>query len=315
LTFTTPKQMLPVAGRPMIERVVAHLAGHGVDEVVLSLGYRPDAFIAEYPDNRCAGVGLVYAVEPEPLDTAGAIAFAARQAGVDGTFVAVNGDVLSQIDLSGLIAVHRRRGGLATIALTPVDDPSRYGVVCTDAEDRVTAFIEKPPAAEAPTNLINAGTYVLESGVLDLVQPDRRVSIERETFPILVREGALFAVASDADWIDAGTPAAYLEASTGWAEREGAGIAATADVDASARVARSVIESGATIGPDAVVEGSVVLPEARVGSAARVCGSIVGRRVVVGAGARVEKLSVLGDGAIVAPGETLVGVRRPEVAL
>jgi mannose-1-phosphate guanylyltransferase len=315
LTLTTPKQMLPVAGRPMIERVVTHLAGHGVDAAVLSLGYRPDAFIAAYPDNRCAGISLVYAVEPEPLDTAGAIAFAARRAGIDGTFVAVNGDVLSQIDLSELVAVHRRRGGLATIALTPVDDPSRYGVVCTDADDRVTAFIEKPPADKAPTNLINAGTYVLQAEVLDRVDADRRVSIERETFPTLVDEGGLFAVASDADWIDAGTPTAYLEASSGWAKREGGGIAASADVDASARVVGSVIEAGATIGPNAVVDGSVVLPDARVGPATTVSRSIVGRRAVIGAGARVEGLSVLGDGAIVAPGETLVGVRRPEVAL
>jgi mannose-1-phosphate guanylyltransferase len=156
---------------------------------------------------------------------------------------------------------------------------------------------------------------VLESGVLDRVEADRRVSIERETFPILVGEGALFAVASDADWIDAGTPAAYLEASTRWAQREGTSIAATAGVDASARVVGSVIEAGATVGADAVVEGSVVLPEARVEAGARVVGSIVGRRAVVGAGARVESLSVLGDDAIVAAGETLVGVRRPEVAL
>jgi mannose-1-phosphate guanylyltransferase len=311
LTFTTPKQMLPVAGRPMIERVVEQLAEHGVDEAVLSLGYRPDAFIAAYPDGRCAGVTFAYAVEPEPLDTAGAIAFAAREAGVDDTFVAVNGDVVSGIDVSRLVAVHRARGALATIALTPVDDPSRYGVVCTDGDDRVTAFIEKPPASEAPTNLINAGTYVLQPEVLDRVRAGRRVSIERETFPTLVGEGALYAIASDAEWIDAGTPATYLELCLRCAEREGSGIAGTAKLGSGARVVDSVVEAGATVEADAVVERSVVLSDARVGAGARVRTSIVGAGAMIGTGARVEELSVLGDGAVVSDGETLLGARRP----
>ncbi len=314
LTFTTPKQMLPVAGRPMIERVVAHLASHGVDVAVLSLGYRPDAFLAAYPANRCGGVELRYAVEPEPLDTAGAIAFAARHAGVEETFVVVNGDVLSGMDLTHLLTVHRKRGGLATIALTPVEDPSRYGVVCTDADDRVTAFIEKPPAAEAPSNLINAGAYVLEPAVLDRVASDRPVSIERETFPGLVEEGSLYAVALDAEWIDAGTPAAYLEACLRCGRREGTAVAAGAQVHPDARVVDSVLDAGVTVGPGAVVAGSVALSGASVGAMAHLRRSIVGPNAVIGEGARVEELSVLGEGATVDEGETLVGVRRPEQA-
>ena len=183
LTLTTPKQMLPVGGRPMIERVLGHLARHGIDEVVLSLGYRPDAFLDAYPDGRCAGVELIYAVEATPLDTAGAIRFAARFAGIDETFVVVNGDVLTGARRDGLVAFHRERGAEATMALTPVEDPSAFGVVPTDEEGRVMAFIEKPPPGEAPTNLINAGTYVLEPSVLARIPEGRRVSIERETFP------------------------------------------------------------------------------------------------------------------------------------
>ncbi|MBV8462879.1 MAG: nucleotidyltransferase family protein, partial [Acidimicrobiales bacterium] len=181
LTLTVPKQMLPVAEQPMIERVLGQLARHGVSEAVLSLGYKPDAFINAYPQGTVGDVRVTYAVEPEPRDTAGAIRFAATQAGIDDTFVAVNGDVLTDIDIGSLVELHRQRAAAATIALTPVEDPSAFGVVPTDEEGRVTAFIEKPPRDEAPTNLINAGIYVLEPSVLDLVAPDVRVSIERET--------------------------------------------------------------------------------------------------------------------------------------
>ena len=182
LTLTTPKQMLPVGHRPMIERVVGHLADHGVDEAVLSLGYRPDAFIEAYPDDLCRGA-LTYAVEPEPLDTAGAIRFAALDAGIDDTFVVVNGDVLTDLDIDALVRFHRASGAEGTIHLTPVEDPSVFGVVPTDDDGRVVAFIEKPPRDEAPTNRINGGTYVLEPSVLDRIAGDRRVSIEREVFP------------------------------------------------------------------------------------------------------------------------------------
>src|SRR5262249_54853068 len=150
-----------------IERVVRWLAGYGVDQAVLSLGYRPDAFLAAFPEGHCVNVRLGYAVEPEPLGTAGGIAFAARQAGLEETFVVVKGDVLTDLDLAELVAAHQGRGAAATIALTPVDDPSRYGVVVTDGRDRVTDFMEKPSSDEVPTNLINAGTYVLEPEVLD----------------------------------------------------------------------------------------------------------------------------------------------------
>lgn len=150
LTLTAPKQMLPIVEEPMIERVVGHLADHGMGDAVLSLGYRPDAFIDAYPDGTIAGVRLTYAVEPSPLDTAGAIRFAAAHAGIDETFVVVNGDVLTDSDLSGLVAFHRERGAEATISLTPVEDPSAFGVVPTDDQGRVEAFIEKPPATRRP---------------------------------------------------------------------------------------------------------------------------------------------------------------------
>jgi mannose-1-phosphate guanylyltransferase len=298
----------------MIERVVTHLADYGIDGVILSLGYRPDAFLAAYPDGRCLGTELVYAVEPEPLDTAGAIAFAAREAGIDDTFVVVNGDVLTGLDVGKLIAFHREQGARATIHLTPVDDPSRYGVVQTDDTGRVTAFIEKPPADEAPTNLINAGTYVLEPSVLDSIPAGQRVSIERVTFPHLVAEGVLYALASDAEWIDAGTPATYLEANLAAAGREGAGVDATARVAPGARIVNSVIGAGAVVEDGASVEDSVLLPGVRIGKGAVIRGSILGREVVVGGRAQVEDLSVLGDGVVVDASAVLTAARQPEAA-
>ncbi len=307
LTLTTPKQMLPVAGRPMIERVLAHLAAHGVDEVILSLGYKPDAFMAAYPDGHCAGVRLCYAVEPEPRDTAGGIAFAARAAGIDETFVVQNGDVLTSMDVSALIAFHRDRGAEATVSLTPVEDPSRYGVVTTDADGRVTAFIEKPPAGQAPSNLINAGTYVFQPAVLDRIALDRAVSIERETFPALAADGSLYALASAADWVDAGTAFTYLRANLSLADREQRWVHEHADVDPDACVTGSIIGPGAVVAAGACVEGAVVMGGARVGRAAVVRDSIIGVGAVVGDGAVIEALSILGDGFAVEAGEAVSG--------
>ncbi len=307
LTWTTPKQMLPVGGRPMIERVLEGLATHGIDEAVLSLGYRPDAFIDTYPDGRCAGVALRYAVEDEPLDTAGAIRFAALESALAEPFVVVNGDVITDLDVTGLVRFHRQSGAEATIALTPVEDPSRFGVVPTDTSGRVVAFIEKPASGEAPTNLINAGTYVLEPSVIDRIPDGRRVSIERETFPSLVEQGRLYALASGAAWLDAGTPATYLEANLRYAE----------DPDRSCRradgaaVKDSVVGSGVEFGPGSVVESSVLMDGVVIGEGSEVRGSIVGPGATIGAGSTVESLSVIGAGFEVAAGVHLTGERAP----
>ena len=312
LTLTTPKQMLPVAGRPMIEWVVEHLVAHGITEVVLSLGYRPDAFTTAYPSGVCAGAALHYAVEDEPLDTAGAIAFAARSAGIAETFVVVNGDVLTGLDVSALAAFHRDRGGEATIALTPVEDPSRYGVVPTDAEGRVQAFIEKPPVGTAPTNLINAGTYVLEPSVLERIPAGAPVSIERATFPLLVGEGRLYAMASDADWVDAGTPATYLEVNL--ARAGTSPIDRSARVHPSASITASVIGPGVQVRSGATVERSVLLAGVSVGEGATVRDSIVGWRADIGSGATVAGGSMIGEAVVVAAGDTVTGRLVPEPA-
>ncbi len=316
LTLTTPKQMLPVVGVPMIERVVAKLAANGVTDAILSLGYRPDAFLEAYPDDRCAGVRLHYAVEPEPLDTAGAVRFAATEAGVDSRFIVLNGDVLTDLDVAALWALHAERGAEATIALTPVDDPSRYGVVPIAADGRVEAFIEKPPPGEAPTNWINAGTYVLEPSVLDRIPAGRKVSIERETFPRLVEDGSLFALQSSAYWVDAGTPATYLQVQLDYVDglrgQAEPAVHPSAVVEDGATVEHAVVMAGATVAAGATVRDSVLLPGATVGAGAEVDGSIVGEGSVVGAGASLRDLTVTGLGAEVPAGATLVGARVPD---
>jgi mannose-1-phosphate guanylyltransferase len=288
LTYTTPKQLLPVAGVPMLERAVAHLAAHGVDEVILSMGYKADAFLAAYPANTCAGVPLRYVIEAEPLDTGGAIAYAADEAGVRETFVVVNSDVLTDMDFSALVAFHASTGALTTIGLTPVEDPSRFGVVVTDSDGRVTAFIEKPAAGTAPTNLINAGIYVMEPGALDVIDRTRRVSVEREVFPTMVDNGTLYAAAGDGYWIDIGNPTAYIQANLDIAGNSV--IDATANVDPSAVVTDSVILNGALVGPGAIVDHS-----------------IVGAGATVGAGASLREFTVVGPGATVADGAEVVG--------
>jgi mannose-1-phosphate guanylyltransferase len=320
LTLTTPKQLLPVAGRPMIEDVLGHLAEHGVDEVVLSLGYRPDAFLDAYPDATCAGVRLVYAVEPEPLDTAGAIAFAAGEDGIAERFLVVNGDVLTDFDISALVAFHERAGAEGTIYLTRVDDPSQFGVVPTDDDGRVQAFVEKPPRDEAPTDLINAGYYVLEASVLERIPKGRRVNIERETFPAMVDDGVLFARADDAYWLDVGTPERLLQASLDVLDGHRAGIevmdrpllCGNARVDDGAQVSRSVLGDGCHVRAGAVVEDSVLLPGVVVEAGATVRRSVVGASAVVSAGSSVLDLSVLGDCVRTEPGATLAGVRLPD---
>ena len=316
LTLTTPKQMLPVVDRPMLEHVVGGLARHGVDQVTLALGYRDDIFREAYPDSVCAGVALTYAVEPEPLDTAGAVRFAAEAAGIDETFIAVNGDVFTDLDVTAVWHRHHEVGAEATIALTPVDDPSRYGVVPTSSEGKVLGFIEKPPRAEAPTNWINAGTYVFEPSVIERIATGRRVSIERETFPAIVADGGLWAVESDAYWIDAGTPHAYLQIQMdlldGVRGDRVAGVSPDASIAEGATVDRSVVMAGASVAAGAVVRDAVIISGATISADAVVEGSIIGPEAIIGERAKLTGMSIIGDGVVVEAGASLDGVRLPE---
>jgi mannose-1-phosphate guanylyltransferase len=315
LTLSVPKQMLPMGSVTMLQRVVEHLGGLGVEEVVLSLGYQPEVFLREFPDGEVAGVPVRYAVEPEPLDTGGAIAFAAREASIDSTFLALNGDVLTDLDVGELWRYHQQAGGAATIALTEVEDPSRYGVVPLDADGRVEAFIEKPEPGTAPSHWINAGTYVLEPEVLDLVPPGARRSIEREIFPELVAQRRLYGLHAASYWIDAGTPEAYLQAHLdlldGLRGSFEPAIHESARIDAGAMVKRSAIGPGVIVASGARVVDSVVMAGARIAAGATVHRSIIGARSVIGESCELTDLSVVGFDEDVPAGTAESGGRFP----
>lgn len=302
LTFTTPKPLLPIANVAFLERQLAWLEHHGVDEAILSLGYLPDAFPAHFPDNCCGDVKLRYAVEREPLGTAGGIRFAAED--VDERIIVCNGDVLTDLDLTAMIEFHERSGAEATIALTRVEDPSPFGVVPTRSDGEVVAFVEKPPPGQAPTDWINAGTYVLEPSVLAHIPPRLNVSIERETFPrMLESPGSLYALASDAYWLDIGTPAKYLQAH----EDVLAGMLGLPPAPGAREVSPGVwVQGDPLVADGAVVDPPVLLgPGALIGAGAHVSRSVLGAGASVGASASLEH-SVLLDGVTVADGEHVV---------
>ncbi len=338
LTTTVPKPLLPIVGVPFLERQLAWLARHGVDDVVLSLGYLPDAFEEHFPDARFEDVHLQYATEPYPLGTAGAIRFAASSAGIDERFVVCNGDVLTTLDLTALVDFHLEHQAEATIQLTHVDDPSAFGVVPTHEDGSVKAFVEKPPAGTAPTSWINAGTYVLEPSVLDDVPPDLTVSIERETFPRMLEERRrLFARGSDDYWLDIGTPDKYLRAhldvlagALGFPPAPDAVEAAPgiwgigpsdlgadaqlvapvfldagASVGTTAHLSETTVGRGAEIGDGSSLENSVIGAGARIGRRARITDSIIGPDSVVGDDAVVIDQSIVGSGAHVDAGAAL----------
>ncbi|MDQ4125028.1 MAG: NDP-sugar synthase [Actinomycetota bacterium] len=291
LTLTRPKPMLPVCNRPHIAHVLDLLLRHGVHEAVLLTSYLAETFDYLAEEAAAGGVNLEVSQEKEPLGTAGALKHAAAFVG-DETFLVFNGDVLTDADVGGLVDFHRGNGAEATILLTPVDDPSIYGVVPTDGTGRVTAFVEKPPPGEAPTNLINAGVYVLEPSVLERIPAGEPWSIERATFPELVADGApLYALASESYWIDIGTPEKYLQANLD-ALHGRVGLLGTPNDDsrvaADARVSFSCLGHGVTVEPGARVTDSVLLPGVTVGEGAEVTRSVLGEGVKVAPGAAVE---------------------------
>ena len=340
LTLSSPKQMLPIVGVPMIERVLGHLAAHGVDEAVLSLGYLPDAFMEAYPDGRvrrhradlCRGARAARHGGRRPLRRD------VRRYRRDLRRRQRRRAHRSRPDR--LVAFHRERGAEGTIALHPVADPSAFGVVPTDDEGRVTAFVEKPPRDEAPTNEINAGTYVLEPSVLDRIPEGGRVSIERETFPAMVRDGGLFARSDDRYWLDTGTPAAYLEANFDYLDQKRGPVVAPGRDRPGRRGPvggreRRGGRRGRSLGRLLRVRGRVGRPGraqhprawdgrlvrrrpwrtrclmdgCHVAADAKVAGSVMGPRSIVGQRGDVRAVSVLGADAVVSSGTLVDGER------
>lgn len=312
LTETIPKPLVPLMGRPQLDHVLDHLERHGVTEVVLSSPYLEETFHAFIAARR-GHPAITWITEREPLGTGGAIVHALPSLGGE-PFLALNGDILTDLDLTAMVAFHRSHAASATIALTRVADARPFGLVHTEGDGRVLEFREKP--TEPVPGDVNAGTYVLDPAALVGWRAGEPRSIEREIFPGLIEGGRpVYGFASAAYWLDLGTPAQYLRAHADILDGRVSTLPAagahrvdpSASVDAAARIGRhGVVGPRAAVGPDADVDGSVLLEGASVGAGARVRGSILGPRSVVGEGAVVEEC-VLAEGASVAPGATARG--------
>ncbi|HZP89612.1 MAG TPA: NDP-sugar synthase [Actinomycetota bacterium] len=313
ITETIPKPLVWLMDRPSLDHVLDHLARHGVHEVVLSSSYLESTFHA-FIEARHGDPRITWITEARPLGTGGAIVSALDLLG-DEPFLALNGDILTDLDLTAMVALHRARGAAATIALHHVEDARPFGLVPTDAEGRVLEFREKP--AEPIPGDVNAGTYVLDPAVLRPWPSGANISIEREIFPALIAAGhPVHGFLSDAYWLDLGTPAQYLQAHFDLLQGRLRGssypspfVAEGAKVDRRAHLGRwVVIGRGAEVGPDAEIDDSVLHPNAVVEAGARVVGSILGPRARVGAGATVADCA-LAEAAAVEPGATLRGER------
>ena len=298
LTLSRHKSLVPVLGRPLLHHVLAHLAGHGFDDIVLAVSHRRDEVATSIGDGAALRVRVAYADEPEPLGSAGALRNAATLL-ERGTFLVVNGDILSGLDLTAMLAHHRQQKALVTIGLTPVDDPGSYGVVELDTDDRILRFVEKPPPGTAPSNWANAGFWLFEPTALDRI-PAGRSMVETGLFPEMAEAGErLIGYRSDADWIDVGTPERYLRANLD-ALHGGSMSGEGARVHADARIVAACLGDGCEVGEGAEVVNSVLWEQVRVGNGARVRASVLADGVSIGDEAELEG-AVLGRGAAIAP--------------
>jgi mannose-1-phosphate guanylyltransferase len=366
LTSTVPKPVVPLVDRPFIAYMLEWLRLHGIDDVIMSCGFLATSVRNVLGDGSGVGVKLRFVEEPDPRGTAGALKFAASM--LDERFLMLNGDVLTDIDLTAQIAQHERTGATATLALVPVADPTAYGLVHLAEDHSVRDFVEKPssdrtesgatgrkPASATPlpheyTNLISAGAYILERDVLELIPPDRNVSIEREVWPLLIGNG-LYGYASESYWLDIGTPDRYLQGTfdiiegnvhTAVQERLGSSyLAIDDDADVQGRVippavlGRGVhIAAGAhvgslvvlghdvSIGAGSTVECAVIMGGTRIGEGCTLRDCILAGGCHVGDGTQILGGAVLGEGVTVGPDNTIAhgarifpGVNLPAGAL
>jgi mannose-1-phosphate guanylyltransferase len=314
LTLTEPKPALALVDRPFIRYMVDWLGRHGVDEVVMACGFGAEAVRAAVGDEIPGGPKITYIEEDAPLGTAGPLRLAADRGLLGERFMVLNGDVLTDLDLTALERQHADTGAVATLALYPVDDPTSYGLVRRAPDGEVLGFLEKPEPAEIDTDEVSAGAYVLESSVLELIPAGRSVSIEREVFPRLVGHG-LYGRRLEGYWMDIGTPERYLQASwdilEGRVETElpgtgGPYIGERVEIAADATVeARAVIRSGSRIGSGVLISESVLLDNCAIAPHAEIRGSILSPAVEVGDGATIGAGSVIGEGARVEAGASV----------
>ena len=316
--------LFPLANQAMLDWTMKNLAEGGVDTVVLAVNYMAEALVRYFGPTKF-DLGIIYSREGRPLGTGGPIKKAQEHL-VDGQpFLILNGDVISDIDYRRIVEFHESQGAMATIALVRVPDPSRYGSVELDGDSRVLRFVEKPELGMAPSNLINAGIYVFDKEVLDYIPDGRKVSTEKEVFPILAEEGKLYGYEVHGLWLDIGVPEAYLEANRLILERlngeergedsvvhETAKILEPTYLGASVNVgAHSVIGPNTSIsehvhiGEGCRVENSIIFPGATIGDYSSVRNAIIGENATLERWVKVESGSLIGDYATIADGVTI----------
>jgi NDP-sugar pyrophosphorylase family protein len=326
LSCTKPKLLFPVAGKPMLEWTIERLSRNGIDEVVLAINYMADVLIKHFK-GEFSGVKMLYSIDPKPLGTGGPIKNAEEIIGKEGTFLAMNGDIFSDIAINEMLKIHRESEAIATIALHEVEDPSRFGVVEIYDKTRIKRFVEKPKYGEAPSNLINAGIYLMEPEIFNYIPAGRKVVIEKEVFPVIAKEGKLSGCLHKGLWFDIGKIADYVKVNRvllkemSWKNPiidEGARISDKAEITPPAIVKRdAVIEENARIGPYTIVgqrtrvgEGSkikksIIFEEVQIGEGSLINEAIVGERVVIGKRVNLKSGVVVGGYATIYDNVTL----------
>jgi mannose-1-phosphate guanylyltransferase len=312
LTVNTPKPMVPAAGVPFLTHQLARARAAGVEHIVLATSYLAEVFEPYFGDGSSLGLRLEYVTENEPLGTGGAIRNVADrlESGPGDPVLIFNGDILTGLDIAGLVATHRSAGADVSLHLTRVEDPRAFGLVPTDADGRVTAFLEKPESPEnIVTDQINAGAYVFNRSVIDSIPSDRPVSVERETFPGLLADGAhLQGMVDSTYWLDLGTPQAFVRGSADLVQGRAPSPVVTGRcgdqlvldgayvADDAKLTGGTAVSAGAVIGSGAIVDGSTVLQGAVIEPGAVISHSLIGAGAVIGARTVLDG-AVIGDGA------------------
>lgn len=292
LTYNTTKVMVPVLNKPFLEYLLGYLREHGITDIILAMSYLPHRIQNYFGDGARLGVSLTYLIEEEPLGTAGAVKNAEDL--LDEPFLVLNGDDLTDMNLTAMMRQHRQAKAKITIALTPVEDPTMYGVVETDTQGMIKRFVEKPKREEVTTNMINAGIYIVEPEVLDCISPAKPIMFERYVFPLLLEKGEpILGYPSESYWIDIGTPEKYLmlnhdlllgKAPSLFSINENAQIVSGNQINLSANIKAPVlIGEGCVIGPGAEIKGPAVLgPGCKVDQGATIEGAVLWDNVRVG---------------------------------
>lgn len=328
LTCNRPKAMVPVLNTPLLEHIISHLKKHGVSHFILAQDTVSPQIEGYFGDGRQLGINISYVLEKMPLGTAGAIKN--TESHLAETFLALNGDIFTDLDITAMLAYHDAKKALVTIALTPVEDPTSYGLVETDDSGRITRFREKPKPDEVTTNLINAGIYIIATDVLKVIPPRTNCSIEREIFPALLEDGKpLYAYPTNTYWIDVGTPEKYLKLNFDLLNKNGTvqigegcqvhpttRIAGPAVIGNNSIIAKNVTITGpaaigaaSTVREDAEIRESVIWDNVIIGRSTKVKGSIIAHNCCLGSGSTVKEC-VIGDNVTLTPGVKLEPQRK-----